>query len=43
MKAERLADEFAAIIIKNQTIKIWSVMNEISEEEAQEEFNFWSE
>ena len=43
MKAERLADEFAAIIIKNQTIKIWALMNEISEEEAQEEFNFWSE
>ena len=43
MKAEKLADEFTAIIIKNQTIKIWSVMNEISEEEALEEFNFWSE
>ena len=43
IKSERLADEFAAIVIKNQTIKIWSLMNEISEEEAQEEFKFWSE
>ena len=43
MKAERLADEFAAIIMKNQTIKIWSLMNKISEEEAEEEFKFWSE
>ena len=43
IKSERLADEFAAIVIKNQTIKIWSLMNEISEEEAEEEFKFWSE
>ena len=43
IKSERLADEFAAIVIKNQTIKIWSLMNEISEEEAEEEFEFWSE
>ena len=43
IESERLADEFAATIIKNQTIKIWALMNEISEEEAQEEFNFWSE
>ena len=43
IKGERLADEFASIVIKNQTIKIWSLMNEISEEEAEEEFKFWSE
>ena len=43
IKSERLADEFAAIVIKNQTIKIWSLMNEISEEDAEEEFEFWSE
>ena len=43
MKAERLADEFAVTIMKNQTIKIWALMNEISEEEAQGEFEFWSE
>ena len=43
IKAERLADEFAAIVIKNQTIKIWSLMNDISEEEAEGEYKFWSE
>ena len=43
IKSERLADEFAAIVIKNQTIKIWSLMNEISVKEAEEEFEFWSE
>ena len=43
IKSERLADEFATIVIKKQTIKIWSLMNEISEEEAEEEFKFWSE
>ena len=43
IESERLADEFAAIVIKNQTIKIWSLMNKISEEEAEEEFKFWSE
>ena len=43
MRAERLADEFAAIVIKKQTIKIWSLMNEIPEEKAKEEYEFWSE
>ena len=43
IKSERLADEFASIVVKNQTIKIWSLMNEISEEEAEEECEFWSE
>lgn len=43
IKSERLADEFAAIVIKKQVIKIWSIMNEIPEEEAEEEFEFWSE
>lgn len=40
--AEKLADQFASIIIKNQYLKIWSLMNEISEDQAQEEYEFWS-
>ena len=40
---EKLADEFAVNFIKNNTIKIWSIMNEITEEKAKEEFEFWSD
>ena len=40
---EKIADEFAVNFIKNNTIKIWAIMNECTEEKAKEEFEFWSE
>ena len=39
---EVLADEFAINIIKNNVITIWSIMNDIDIEKAQEEFEFWN-
>lgn len=39
--AENLADIFASIIMKNQLISIWSLMNDITTEKATEEYNFW--
>ena len=40
---KKIADEFSVNFIKNNTLKIWSIMNEITEEKAKEEFEFWSE
>jgi hypothetical protein len=40
--SEKVADEFAINIIKNNVIKIWSIMNDINEKQAEEEYNFWN-
>lgn len=39
---ETLADEFAINIIKNNAVTIWSIMNDINIEKAQEEYDFWN-
>ena len=39
---EKLADKFAINIIRNNVIDIWSIMNDISIEKAQEEYDFWN-
>lgn len=42
IEGENLADSFAVTMLKNQTVNIWSIMNEISTDRANEEYNFWS-
>lgn len=39
---EKLADDFAANIIKRNFLDIWSISNEITKEKAQKEYNFWN-
>lgn len=39
---EKDADLFASNFIKNHKFEIWSIMNNISINEAIEEFNFWN-
>lgn len=39
---EKEADEFAVNIMKNNIYKIWSIMNDITEEQAKEECEFWN-
>ena len=39
---ETLADEFTINIIQNNAVVIWSIMNNISIEDAQEEYDFWN-
>ena len=39
---EKEADEFAINIMKNNIYKIWSIMNDITEKQAKEEYNFWN-
>lgn len=40
--SENQADTFASIVMKNQLIEIWSLMNDTTEEQAKEEYNFWN-
>lgn len=42
IEGEHLADSFAVTMLKNQAIKIYSIMNEISIDRATEEYNFWN-
>ena len=42
IEGEHLADEFAVTMLKNQAINIYSIMNEISIDQATEEYNFWN-
>ena len=42
LENEKIADEFAVIIMKKHMYKIWSIMNNITEEQAVEEYNFWN-
>lgn len=39
---ENLADSFAVTMLKNQTVNIWAIMNEITTDQANEEYNFWN-
>ena len=39
---EKDADKFASDFIKNHKFEIWSIMNDISIDEAIEEYNFWN-
>lgn len=43
IEGERIADEFAMTCIRSKLNKIWAVMNEVTEEEAQNEIEFWRE
>ena len=38
---EKQADKFAVSFIKNHKLEIWSIMNDISIKEAEEESKFW--
>ena len=40
---EKLADEFAATMMHNRTLDIWAIMQDITTEQAKEEYLFWSE
>ena len=41
MTLEKQADKFAVSFIKNHKLEIWSIMNDISIKEAEEESKFW--
>lgn len=42
IEGENLADGFAVTMLKNQTVNIWSIMNEITTDQANEEYKFWN-
>ena len=42
IKNEQLADSFASNFMNENILKIWSIMEDISIEKAQEEYEFWS-
>ena len=42
LENEKIADEFASTIMKKHIYKIWGIMNDITEVQAMEEYNFWN-